>query len=127
MKFYRSAAFLQAVGEGLYAGADLVRAEASHSITRGSASGKRHVPSAPGLPPNNDTGVLKAHITNERVDAFTARVTSNAPYAAALEFGTSKMAARPYLRPARDKCRERAEREVVKAIEKARRKFNGGS
>jgi HK97 gp10 family phage protein len=127
MRFYRSAEFVRAVGQGLEAGAGLVRAEASRSITAGSASGKRHVPSAPGEPPNNDTGHLKANLDVEMVDPFTARVTSRAGYSAALEFGTSKMAARPFLRPARDKFSDRARGEVIKAVEKARRKFNGGS
>jgi HK97 gp10 family phage protein len=87
----------------LYVGADMIRAEAFQSISRGSVSGKGHVPSAPGEPPNRDTGVLQAHIESKLTGPLTAEVSSNAPYAAALELGTSKMAARPYMRPARDK------------------------
>ena len=94
---------IKAAGRVLYVGADMIRAEAHRSISRGSRSGKKHKPSAPGEPPNRDTGVLQAHLRAELVSPLEAQVASEAPYAAALEFGTSKMEARPYLRPARDK------------------------
>ena len=94
---------IKAAGRVLYVGADMIRAEAHRSISRGSRSGKKHVPSSPGEPPNRDTGVLQAHLRAELVSPLEAQVASEAPYAAALEFGTSKMEARPYLRPARDK------------------------
>ena len=94
---------IKAAGRVLYVGADMIRAEAHRSISRGSRSGKKHKPSAPGEPPNRDTGVLQAHLRAELVSPLEAHVASEAPYAAALEFGTSKMEARPYLRPARDK------------------------
>ena len=94
---------IKAAGRVLYVGADMIRAEAHRSISRGSRSGKKHKPSAPGEPPNRDTGVLQAHLRAELVSPLEAQVASEAPYAAALEFGTSKMEARPYMRPARDK------------------------
>ncbi len=123
---------IKAVGRVLYKGADMIRAEAHRSISAGSVSGKRHVPSQRGEPPNRDTGVLQAHLRAELVSPLEAQVTSEAPYAAALEngsrrkagtgrgsfptrkdgsskfgpikreFGDSKTAARPYMRPARD-------------------------
>ena len=94
---------IKAAGRVLYVGADMIRAEAHRSISRGSRSGKKHEPSSPGEPPNRDTGVLQAHLRAELVSPLEAQVASEAPYAAALEFGSSKMEARPYLRPARDK------------------------
>lgn len=94
---------VKAAGRVLYVGADMIRAEAFRSISAGSVSGKGHVPSQPGEPPNRDTGVLQANLKAELVAPLEAQVTSEAPYAAALEFGTSRMEARPYLRPARDK------------------------
>lgn len=94
---------IKAAGRVLYVGADMIRAEAHRSISAGSVSGKGHVPSQPGEPPNRDTGVLQAHLRAALVAPLEAQVTSEAPYAAALEFGTSKMEARPYMRPARDK------------------------
>lgn len=93
---------IKAVGRVLYVGADMIRAEAHRSISAGSVSGKGHVPSQPGEPPNRDTGVLQAHLRAELVSPLEALVTSEAPYASALEFGTSRMEARPYMRPARD-------------------------
>jgi hypothetical protein len=53
---------IKRVGQALYWGAQQIQAEAQHLITEGSVSGKNHVPSLPGEPPNNDTGVLKSHI-----------------------------------------------------------------
>jgi HK97 gp10 family phage protein len=54
----------------------------------------------PGQPPNEDTGVLRTHIETTQVAPLRVEVSSNAPYAVALEVGTSKMAARPYMAPA---------------------------
>jgi HK97 gp10 family phage protein len=83
-------------------GADMIRAHAHQEISRGSVSGKGHVPSAPGEPPNRDTGTLQAHLETTNPRPLVAEVRSEAEYAAALEFGTSRMAPRPYMRPARD-------------------------
>lgn len=88
------------VGQALFAGGELIRAEASHLITEGAVSGKFHVPSAPGEPPNEDTGTLRSHIETTQVAPLRVEVSSNAPYAVALEAGTSKMAPRPYMGPA---------------------------
>ena len=83
---------IKAVGRVLYVGADMIRAEARRSISAGSVSGKRHVPSQPGEPPNRDTGVLQAHLRAELVAPLEAKVTSEAPYASALEDGSSRKA-----------------------------------
>lgn len=110
MRMYLDPKFQRAVGEALYEGADLVRSEAYRLIQAGSVSGAKHVASAPGEPPNNDTGHLASNIEISREGPFTSRVTSNAAYSKALEFGTSKMSARPFMRPARDKMKGKAER-----------------
>lgn len=94
---------IKAARRVLYVGADMIRAEAHRGISAGSVSGKNHVPSKPGEYPNRDTGVLQAHLKSELTGELEAQVSSEAPYAQALEFGTSRMAARPHLRPARDK------------------------
>ena len=86
----------------LYVGADMIRAHAFREISRGSVSGKGHVASAPGDYPNRDTGVLQAGLEAKVTGPLEAEVSSNAPHAAPLETGTSKMAARPHMRPARD-------------------------
>ena len=54
--------------------------------------------SKPGQPPHRRTGTLARSITHE-VSKDSARVGTNLKYGKFLETGTSKMAARPYLRP----------------------------
>jgi HK97 gp10 family phage protein len=88
------------VGTALFAGGEIISAEAAHLITQGAVSGKNHVPSLPGEPPNEDTGVLRTNIETTQAAPLRVEVSSNAPYAVALEFGTSTMAERPYMRPA---------------------------
>ena len=64
--------------------------------------GKIHRASAPGQPPAVDTGRLRASITHEMQtegQRVTARVGTNVEYAKELEFGTRRIAARPFLRP----------------------------
>ncbi len=104
------------VGAALFAGAELVQVEAQISITSGAVSGAKHAPSQPGKPPNNDTGVLANNIEAVLLEPLVAEVSSNAPYSAALEYGTSKVAARPFMRPARDKARKKVEALVFKAV-----------
>lgn len=84
----------------IFAAADAIKTDARLSITAGSVSGKGHVASLPGQPPNRDTGHLDTNIEAFRTGHLKAEVRSQAEYAAALEYGTSKMAARPYMRPA---------------------------
>ena len=92
----------KAANRVVYVGADMIRAEAHRLISAGSVSGKNHVPSKPGEPPNRDTGALQAGLETTQPGPLVAEVRSNAAHAAPLEFGTSKMAERPYMRPARD-------------------------
>jgi HK97 gp10 family phage protein len=107
------------VGAALFAAGEMIQVEAQRSITAGSVSGKGHVPSAPGEPPNNDSSVLADHIETTKPAALRVRVSSNAGYSAALEFGTGKMAARPFMRPARDKMKPEAQRLVQQALNRA--------
>lgn len=93
----------EVAGAVVYEGADMIRAEAFRSVSAGSISGKGHVASKPGEAPNRDTGGLQAHMKVKKTGRVKAEFRSEAEYAAALEFGTSKMAARPHVRPARDK------------------------
>ncbi|MBW8725445.1 MAG: HK97 gp10 family phage protein [Inquilinus limosus] len=104
------------VGKAVVAAAELVAAEAVASITANWISGPDHVPSEPGEPPNADTGRLHGAIDVERRGELTAEVVSAAPYAADLEFGTARVAARPYLRPATAKKRKDAVALIVKAV-----------
>ncbi len=107
-----------AAGRVVFVGSDMIRAEAFRSISASSISGKNHVASAPGEAPNRDTGVLQANIENSKTGPVSAEVRSKAPYAAPLEFGTSKMAARPYMRPARDKMAPKIRKLFAREIDK---------
>ena len=80
--------------------------------SRRTKSGKYHRPSAPGFPPNIDAGELKSSIGSEVVkgsffvDGLVGD-TFNLKYAPMLELGTSKMAPRPFLRPALKRLRRK--------------------
>jgi HK97 gp10 family phage protein len=109
---------VRAAGAAVYESADAIRAEAFRSISAGSVSGAGHVPSAPGQPPNRDTGNLQSKLKSVPTGPLSAEVRSEAEYAAPLEFGTSNMAARPYMRPARDKELEPSRRRLVRQIDR---------
>lgn len=106
------------IGRALFAAGEAIQVEAQLSITRGSVSGKNHVPSRPGEAPNQDTGVLGNNIETVQKEPLLVEVSSNAPYSAALEFGTSKMAARPFMQPAVDATRPEIEKLVVTAVKR---------
>lgn len=64
-----------------------------------------HQASAPGQPPAPDTGTLRAsvHTDLSEIAGLVARVGTNKAYGYWLEVGTSRMAARPWLKPTYDK------------------------
>lgn len=107
---------IENVGRALYWGADQIKSEAKHLITEGSVSGKNHVRSLPGEPPNRDTGVLDSNIEAVQTAPLRAEASSNAPYAVPLEAGTSKMEARPYMGPATRNKRKEIVEKVVEAV-----------
>jgi HK97 gp10 family phage protein len=107
------------VGAALFAGGEEIRAEAVHLITKGSVSGKGHIASLPGEPPNRDTGILDTHIETTQPAPLRVEVSSNAPYAADDEFGTSKMEERPYMRPATNRKRQNVVEGVRAAVNEA--------
>jgi HK97 gp10 family phage protein len=104
------------VGAALFAAGNQIQVDAQISITNGAVSGKNHVPSKPGDPPNQDTGHLANSIETVRVAPLKVEVSSNAQYAAALEFGTSRVAARPYMAPAAAKNRANITKNVRAAV-----------
>lgn len=106
---------IELVGQALFAGGEMIKGEAARLITTGAISGKGHIPSKPGEPPNEDTGTLRRNITVTQIGPLHVRVASNAPYSIFLEFGTSKMVARPFMQPA-----ARAKKpEVIALVRKA--------
>jgi len=113
----RGPGMVRKVGSALFAAGQMIQVEAQTSITAGAVSGKSHVPSQPGEPPNQDTGVLANNIETTLEAPLLVHVSSNAPYAAELEFGTSKMAERPYMRPAVAKKRREAVQLVRRAVD----------
>lgn len=102
----------------LYAAGQDIELDAERSITSGSVSGKNHVPSAPGQPPNADTRFLDTNIETRIESSNPPRVVveSKAPYSAPLEFGTSKMAERPFMRPAVARNRKKMAQRIAKAL-----------
>ena len=121
LKRIRSAAMAREVGKAVETAAGLIKSDAQISITTGSASGTsggkhQHIASSPGEAPNNFTGHLANNIEARRTGLTEAEVSSSAEYSAALEFGTSKMGARPFMQPAADKTRKKATALVVEAV-----------
>lgn len=116
LKYLTGPAMVREVGKALYAAGQIVENEAALSITNGAASGKGHVASKPGEPPNADTHVLDRSIETTQRGPMLVEVSANAPYASALEFGTSRMSERPYMRPARDKTKKEVIDLVTKAV-----------
>lgn len=115
---------VQLLGQALFVAGDEIKAEASKLITRNSAGGHsggkhQHIVSRPGEPPHEDTGHLRSLIVVNQPHPLRVLITSNARYAAALEFGTSKMAARPYMGPAARMKKKRVKDLVNKAIDAA--------
>jgi len=79
-------------------------------------------PSAPGEPPAVVTGTLRASITHRVEDEdgeAVGYVGTNVHYAQPLEFGTSKMAARPFLFPALEKNRDKVVAAIKEELEAA--------
>tara|TARA_B100001939_G_scaffold187456_1_gene161492 strand:+ start:315 stop:764 length:450 start_codon:yes stop_codon:yes gene_type:complete len=101
--------------------AQLIRGEAIKSIQTGPKSGRiyekynprrTHKSSAPGQAPASDTGNLVSQIRVRQKNPDEVVVESNALYSAFLEFGTSKMLARPFLFPATERSRPK----IVQAV-----------
>lgn len=107
------------VDRALYAAGQAIEVEAEISITSGSVSGKGHVASLPGEAPNADTRELDTNINTVVVGPLRVNVEATAPHAAYLEFGTSRMAERPFMRPATDKKRPEAIDLIRRAVDRS--------
>ena len=66
-----------------------------------------------------DTGALKNSIQARAVDELTSEVIVGVSYGIYQEFGTVRMPAHPYLRPAVEEVRPAFEAAVAQAIEEA--------
>lgn len=114
----RGPGMVREVGKAIYVAADLLSVDAAISITTGAVSGKNHVASSPGEPPNADTHVLDRSVHIEREGPLKALSVADAQYAADLENGTSKMEARPFMSPAAERTRPKAQRLVAAAVKR---------
>lgn len=123
----RGPAMIKPVSQAIFKGAQDLAVDAALSITAGATSGKNHTPSAPGEPPNADTHVLDRNIEAVQTGPLRAEASSNAPYAAAQEFGaeipnafgkggTVTLPERPYFRPAAARARPKTQKLVVDAV-----------
>lgn len=80
------------------------------TYTRG---GVTHTASAAGEYPASDTGFLASNIHVVRsTTGLSGAVESRANYSEFLEFGTSKMAARPFLQPSAEEVRPKIRRKI---------------
>lgn len=112
-------AMVREVGKALFAAGEMIQVESQIGITSGAVSGKNHVPGPVGGYPNADTHLLaNSHETNQ-IAPLVVEVSVNAPYAAAVHDGTSRMGARPYLQLARDAKREEVTQLVRRAVDRA--------
>lgn len=121
-----SQALADELNKAVYASAQQIRTEAIKSIQDGQKSGKwykrrtvLHQSSAPGEAPASDTGRLVNSITayaGADGEAFTVAGRGAALYAALLEFGTSRMGARPFMLPALEKSKEWISARLKEAI-----------
>lgn len=116
----RGPAVVREATRAIFATAQDIAVDAAVSITTGAVSGKGHVPSKPGQPPNADTHVLSNSIEATSPGPLKAEVSANAPYAAAQELGSEirNLPERPYMRPAAAKNRKKAGVRVVAAVNK---------
>ena len=99
---------------------DLVRNDVLRSLQSGSKRGityiksspsRVHVASAPGEAPATDTGFLASNVYKEVENkGLTGIVESRAPYSSDLEFGTTKIAPRPFMQPALEENRNKIRR-----------------
>jgi HK97 gp10 family phage protein len=124
-----------AVEEAIRVGATLVANDARRAVARGPKTGRlyqrggvTHQASAPGEAPATDTGRLVSSIVadvertpNGPVGVVVARTA----YATYLEFGTRRMAPRPFMLPAFERNRARVRELIRVGIATAAQRFAG--
>ena len=117
--------------EVLLGGGQLIRGEAVRSFQQGSKSGKTykrynptrtHKASAPGEAPASDTGFLVSNI-RVKEEKDVVQVRSEASYSKFLEYGTSKMLARPFLFPAFEKSKPKIAEVIFRKIKQSLDRF----
>lgn len=85
--------------------ADMAEPKSGRIYLRGQTG--EHQASAPGQPPAVDYGILIGSVQSAMLRDDLGLVAEGTEYAAALEYGTVRMAARPHMAPAADRMRAR--------------------
>lgn len=120
-------AIRSAVKRGLQQWGYLIVSEAQKSIQTGPKTGRvyvrgglSHQASAPGEPPASDTGRLAASGRYELIgNGNVLQIVFGTDYAFYLEYGTSTMAARPFIRKAVKKTRKKGKAIILEEVRKA--------
>lgn len=110
------------IGRAINAHALDVRGDIQRRIQRGPKTGRvygGHQASAPGEAPATDTGTLVSSITYRKTAPLAAEIESRLPYAAMLEFGTTRMDPRPSWTPSNEAKKPDFVRRVTDAIARA--------
>lgn len=117
----------RAAAQAVVRGTESVRTEAVRLILDTPKTGRAysrgevtHIASAPGEPPASDTGRLVGSIRAEYSDGgLSGRVVAGSAHAPYLEFGTAKMAPRPFMRPALARRRAAIEADITRSVARA--------
>jgi HK97 gp10 family phage protein len=106
--------FESSINEAVEKAASDLEKELKKSILTGEKSGelynvgnKLHRSSAPGQAPASDSGALANSIKHKKIKNNEFDVTISSNYAIFLEFGTSRIQPRPFIRPGIEKIRKR--------------------
>jgi phage gpG-like protein len=81
--------------------------------------GIEHTASAPGEAPATDTGTLASSVYFEQSDKLTATIGSRLAYAYYLEFGTTRIAARPAWVPETELGQKKLQERVTASLKRA--------
>ena len=88
---------LDRIAANLGTNTDRVVAMLANEVVGTAVSSFGESPSAPGDPPGVDTGALRASVQSEHTGTNQYTVSDGVEYGAFLEYGTPRMAARPWL------------------------------
>lgn len=119
----------KAAMRGVIRGTEDVRTEADSLMNESPRSGRvytrrgvSHRASAPGEPPAPDTGRLRQSLRTEyNRELLMGTAIASTAYAQALEFGTSRIAPRPFMRPALANRKDEIEADIAAEIRNALR------
>lgn len=119
----------KAAMRGVIRGTEDVRTEADSLMNESPRSGRvytrrgvSHRASAPGEPPAPDTGRLRQSLRTEyNRELLMGTAIASTAYAESLEFGTSRIAPRPFMRPALANRKDEIEAGIADEIRNALR------